>query len=484
MAMRVLMLGWSFSPKVSGGVGVACLGLTRGLVRRGADVLFLMPEHRDAEAFDQLAVIQSEGHDDHSDARLLAIQQALLNPKETQTQLREAERARGVATFKSLPSYLDSPYLHRSHDVPPHLLRTPTPEPSNASGLTLSNATFATAPDFTNIALNMRPRAPYGDTDLLYAQAMRYSQLCVEVARQHSFDVIHAHDWLTFPAAMAIAADSRKPLVVQLHSTETDRAGPGDAGDGQIREFERRAIQAADAVIVASHHLATILTQDYGDHRGKTHIIHHGAGLATPEQVSSTSSTPGNDARGLFAKLDERFADHAIVVFAGRITMQKGARFFVEAASKVIAQREKTVFVMAGSGDQMPLIMEQAIREGIASEVLLPGYLSPAALSRLFQRASVFVMPSVSEPFGLAALEAMNADVPVIVSNTSGVAEVVEHVLKVDFWDTDQIAAKICAVLDHPHLAAILRERALTELKKLTWDATAERCLAVYPNVG
>lgn len=496
--MRVLMLGWSFSPRVSGGVGVACLGLTRGLVRRGVDVVFLMPERPGSLRFESLATIRSDAGDGQADARLYAMQQAILDPLAAETQGRETQRARGVATFKSLPSYLDSPYLHRSHDAWPALetqaaASSASPSRQDPSGLTTSPAATSTsqvtgaAPRLTSRKLGAFDVEPpvftYGDTDVLFAQAMQYTRLCVEAARGCEFDVIHAHDWLTFPAAMAVAADSRKPLVVQLHSTESDRVGPGDAGDGQIREFERRAVRAADHVIVASRHLASIIARDYGDLGDKGSIIHHGAtqGHATHATSEATvAHTVAADASGLFAKLDAQFAGYDVVVFAGRITMQKGARFFIEAASKVLAQQQRVVFVMAGSGDQMPAIKEQAIREGIADQVLLPGYMSQAELSRLFERASVFVMPSVSEPFGLAALEAMNAEVPVIVSNTSGVAEVVEHVLKVDFWDTDQIAAKIRAVLEHPDLAAGLRHHAITELKKLTWDAAAEQVLEVY----
>jgi len=173
-----------------------------------------------------------------------------------------------------------------------------------------------------------------------------------------------------------------------------------------------------------------------------------------------------------------------IVLFLGRVTMQKGPDYFLAAARKVLEVRDDVKFVVAGSGDMMHRMIEQAAWYGIGNRVTFTGFLRGSDVDRVYRMASLYVMPSVSEPFGIAPLEALNHEVPVMISKTSGVSEVLRHVLKVDFWDTEEMANKICAVLKHPPLHDTLRQQGGVEAGRLSWLDSAKRCLEIYSRLG
>jgi len=285
-----------------------------------------------------------------------------------------------------------------------------------------------------------------------------------DLSRGESFDVVHAHDWLTFPAGMAVAAATGKPLVVQVHSTEFDRAGENI--HQQIYDIERAGLHAADRVVAVSHLTASILQNRYAVAPEKIDVVYNGIENGPP-----AAPAPGS---ARIRKNDK------IVLFLGRITMQKGPEYFVAAAKRVLEKVDKVKFVMAGAGDKVAEVIDLAARQGLGHKILFTGFLRGPEVSQIFRMADVYVMPSVSEPFGIATLEAISHDVPVIISKQSGVAEVLEHALKVDFWDTDEMANKIIAVLRHPPLASTLRQHADIEVRKLTWDGAATKLRQVY----
>ena len=298
----------------------------------------------------------------------------------------------------------------------------------------------------------------------IITESQRYARLCVSLARGENFDVIHAHDWMTFPAGMAVAASTGKPLVVHVHSTEYDRSG--DNINTRVYDVERRGMHAATRIVAVSHLTKNVLVHRYGVDPAKIDVVYNGIenGVTTPGIATRTSIKRGDK----------------IVLFLGRITMQKGPEYFVNAAKKVLEKVEHVKFVMAGTGDMIRDIIELAAAQGIGHKVLFTGFLHGRDVERIFKMADVYVMPSVSEPFGIAPLEAISHDVPVIISKTSGVAEVLTHALKVDFWDTHEIANKIIAVLRHPPLSSTLREHADMEVRRLTWDDSAQKCESVY----
>jgi len=276
------------------------------------------------------------------------------------------------------------------------------------------------------------------------------------------FDVIHAHDWLTYPAGMMLKAITGKPLVCHIHATEFDRSG--EHINQGVYDIERAGMHCADRVIAVSRLTKAIMHSKYGVDDFKIDVVYNG--------VAQDGIQPQ---RGAAIEQGDR-----IVLFLGRITMQKGPEYFIEAAKRVLEQEDRVKFVVAGSGDMAVRMIEHAAAIGIGHKVLFTGFLRGRDVDRVYQMADCYVMPSVSEPFGIAPLEAMRNDVPVIVSKQSGVAEVLTHALKVDFWDTDEMANKIVAVLRYPPLSQTLREHGRFELRSLNWDGAAEKCVKVY----
>jgi glycosyltransferase involved in cell wall biosynthesis len=283
---------------------------------------------------------------------------------------------------------------------------------------------------------------------------------------QESFDVVHAHDWMTYPAGLAVAGITNRPLVVHVHSTEFDRSG--EHVNQQVYNIERAGMHGADKVICVSNFTRNIVLSRYSIPPEKVTVVYNA--VEPSEQVPQGAARP--------ISRDER-----IVLFLGRITMQKGPEYFLAAAKKVLAKMPDVRFVMAGSGDKIRGTIELAAEMGIGSKVAFTGFLRGPDVDRAFEMADLYVMPSVSEPFGIAPLEALSHNVPVIISKQSGVSEVLTHVLKVDFWDINEMANKILAVLRHPPLQRVLREQGSFELRKFSWKDSALRCKQVYESV-
>lgn len=481
------MLGWEFPPFITGGLGAACHGLTRSLGRRGVDVTFVLPKAigSDYDTHVKLLTPQSAEAAAGSREPEAVASTFRYDPDEPSPPIAAAagegpaithdagdsvagpEALEGVE-FKAVPSRLPSPYPGGEWSDPreprgisyigPRRHPSPAPSPAAASPPAAEGPSDPAPP----------PPAPMYSGDV-FGEVQRYADLCVDLAQGAEFDLIHAHDWPTFPAAMAVAAATGKPLVVHVHSTEFDRSG--EHVQQRIYEIERAGVHRANAVIAVSHLTATVLQRRYGVDEGRIRVVHNGLenGPESPVGVASKVRVEKND---------------KVVLFLGRVTHQKGPEYFVAAAKRVLEKVDHVKFVVAGTGDRIKSCIELAAREGIGPRVLFTGFLDESEVRSVFQMADVYVMPSVSEPFGIATLEAISHDVPVIASKQSGVCEVLEHVLKVDFWDTEEIANKIVAVLRHPPLAKTLQSHATIEAKKLTWDAAAKKTAAVYESLA
>jgi glycosyltransferase involved in cell wall biosynthesis len=296
----------------------------------------------------------------------------------------------------------------------------------------------------------------------LVGKIEEYARRCQQVVEGEEFDVIHAHDWVTFPAAMAIASRSGRPLVVHVHSTEFDRSG--ERVNPAVREIERLGVHAAGAVIAVSRLTKNVLVERYNLSPTKVRVVYNGI-----------------DSDGPPARRPADAGRDKVVLFLGRLTMQKGPEFFIRAAGRVLQKMDGVKFVMAGWGDLGPRAVEQAAAMGLGSSVRFAGFLRGAEVRRAYRMADVYVMPSVSEPFGLTALEAIQNGLPVVLSRSSGVAEVLPRgALKVDFWDVDEMANKIVSLLSRPEMAEDLRRQAEEEARGLTWDRAALQCLQVY----
>ncbi len=446
--MRVFMLGWEFPPYIAGGLGTACYGLTKALSRQGVRVTFVLPKGVGTDYTSHVRFLSSESQDtsggDRSSAEAAGICE-LDGP---------AVAGEFVnVTFKGVASR----HMHSSYQSTGGNLHTGTVGQVGQVGRVVSRPIAMRAQ-----SESAQSEPSYGGD--IFAESRRYARVCVGLAQDDEFDVIHAHDWMTFPAGMAVAAAASRPLVIHVHSTEYDRAG--EQANQEVCDVERRGMQGAMRVIAVSHLTKSIIVHRYGIDPGKIDVVYNG--------IENDKRGEPQPASVAIAKTDK------IVLFLGRITMQKGPEYFIEAAKKVLDKFDKVKFVVAGTGDKTQAMMDIAAKHGISHKVLFTGFLRGSDVERVFKMADVYVMPSVSEPFGIAPLEAISHDVPVIISKTSGVAEVLAHALKVDFWDVGDIADKILAVLKHPPLSSTLREHADLEIRKLTWDGAASRCRQVY----
>jgi glycosyltransferase involved in cell wall biosynthesis len=298
----------------------------------------------------------------------------------------------------------------------------------------------------------------------LFEEVYRYAQKAKYIAMSEDFDIIHCHDWMTFQAGIEAKKASSKPLVIQVHATEFDRTG--GSVNQLVYNLEREGMHAADSVIAVSQFTKNKIVDHYGIDPEKVHVVHNAV------EFTKESSHRRND----FAlKQHEK-----LVLFLGRITLQKGPDYFVYAAKKVLEHDPNVKFVIVGKGDMEHFIINKIAELGIADKVLFTGFLSGPKIDEIYQMADVYVMPSVSEPFGITPLEAMRNGTPVIISRQSGVSEVVDHCLKVDFWDINQLANKILSVLNYKSLHSCLQDNGYAEVNKFSWNESAKKCISVY----
>lgn len=429
--MRVLMLGWEFPPFISGGLGTACHGLTKAMNELGMEVLFVLPKP---------VASQFSSH-----VKLMTPRSQL--PGSIQYKLGEFERV----TFRTIDAGLN-PYQTPAEYA--QRARSRSVESLEAAGVFAPTAVLSGGGGGEHYA---------GD---MFAEVQRYARLAMSIAAEESFDVIHAHDWMTYPAGIAVASLTGKPLVVHVHSTEFDRSG--EHVNQRIYDIERAGMHHATRIITVSHFTKKIVESRYGVSGDKIEVVYNA--------IDTNGKRNG-------VKLHDIRRDEKIVLFLGRITMQKGPEYFLAAAKKVLEVIDNVRFIMAGSGDMIRHTIELAAGMGIGHKVLFTGFLRGDDVDRAFRMADLYVMPSVSEPFGIAPLEALSNDVPVIISKQSGVAEILSHVLKVDFWDVNEMANKIVAVLRHPPLHMTLREHGNFEVRRLNWNDSARRCIGVYQSV-
>lgn len=425
--MRVLMFGWEFPPHIAGGLGTASYGLTRGLARNGVEVIFVVPK--------------AYGDEDQRFARIV--------------------NASEVEALYQTGDHTDEIWKNVSFiEIDSNMVPYSSPEEFASIGsLVVKGGENRRPGDVWRERYDFSGK--YG-TDLM-EEVARYAMVAAQVARDMAgdFDIIHAHDWLTYYAGMAAKAVSGKPLVVHMHATEFDRSG--ENVNRTVYDIERAGMEAADMVITVSNLTRNIVTNKYGIPAEKVITVHNAVRFSDAE----TEEVP----RGLSDK---------IVTFLGRITYQKGPDYFVEAAAKVLKKAPKVRFVMAGSGDMMNHVVRRVAKLGIADRFHFTGFLKGPEVNRMFAMSDVYVMPSVSEPFGISPLEAMKSNVPVIISRQSGVAEVLDYALKVDYWDVDALADAIYALVTYPALAKMFSRKGHEEVTGIKWSNAAAKVKQVY----
>jgi glycogen synthase len=425
--MKTLMLGWEFPPVISGGLGTACYGLTKAMGKLGIDITFVLP----------------------SAGGVSGTRVKLVNSVSPWSSIQTGELKH--VQFRMVPAML-TPY---------------------ASAQTYSEliAVHTRKVQAAKSALGKVPAgvtgggggANYGRD--IFQEVHRYAHSVMEFAPYEQFDVIHAHDWMTYPAGMAVASITGKPLVVQVHSTEFDRSG--DNVNKMIYDIERAGMHAASRVIAVSNYTRNIILSHYSVPPEKIEVIHNGI---EPGSGDHNGHQPSG-------------SKDKVVLYMGRVTMQKGPEYFIQAARKVIDVFPAVRFIMAGTGDMLYRMIDLAAWLGVGHKVHFTGFLQGPQVQLAYGMADLYVMPSVSEPFGIAPLEAMDNGVPVLISKQSGVSEVLTHALKVDFWDINEMANKIVSVIKRPPLHETLRQNGTSQARRLRWDDAAEKCRHVYQQV-
>jgi len=419
--VRVLMLGWEYPPRFVGGLGKASQGIARGLADLGAEVSFVLPRFR--------------GRGEETRLRVGGAREWLLEH-------RAAPRAAAAATPL------------RWLDVAARLRPYARPQAAVSPGPRAGRGTIEP-----------------GDAEALYGsdlgrEVARFAERVAAMAARLRVDLVHAHDWMTFPAALAAAARLRVPLFLHVHSTEYDRSGEG--ADPAIAAVERMACERADHVFAVSDYTRGVLVSRYGLDPARVSVVYNAPDAA--ELPPPLPLGPG--------------ARQPWVVFLGRLAFQKGPDHFLRAAAGVARLHPRARFLVCGSGDMRQALQALAAELGITDRVEFRGFLAPGAVERLLARSSLLVMPSVSEPFGLVALEALRAGTPVVLSRQSGVREVIGRSLQVDFWDHARLADQILAVLRLPVLARQLVEEGREQLARLSWDESAQRVAEAYARVA
>lgn len=421
------MFGWEFPPHISGGLGTACYGLSKGLAKHEVDVLFVMPKAGGDEDSSVAKIINA------SDVEML---QSVEKLEEFWSKINFVEIG------SNLVPYLDPETFARERE---QYLK----EGENRERISFKN--------------KFRFSGKYGAN--LMEEVYRYAMVAGTVAKDHTFDVIHAHDWLTYSAGIIAKKISGKPLVVHVHATEYDRGGEYNRNT-LVYDIEKRGMEAADRVVTVSNWTRNIVIEKYGISPEKVITVHNA--------VDFSAETEEKEERGVKEK---------IVTFLGRITLQKGPEYFVEAAAKVIKRFPNVRFVMAGSGEKMNPLVKRVAQLGIGTKFHFTGFLRGNDVQRMFRYSDVYVMPSVSEPFGISPLEAMRSGVPTIISKQSGVAEVLNHAIKVDYWDIDALANAIYGVLAYPELAEFMTREGYDEVNQLKWENAALKIKDVYESV-
>ena len=458
--LKVLMLGWEFPPQISGGLGTACEGLTQALSKHDLQIHFFMPRLYGNETAPYLNLYDVARGENQNGVRPTFKREYTTTATHSSVR-HDTKEIREEVLLYGIPSFL-SPYL-RPQQHPSSVLRSQLLSTHSIDTWTTQELITSSGDWGSNIKAEESPSiAPhYGSR--LFDEVENYRRRAVLLANNIDFDVIHAHDWMTYPAALTIAHESGKPVVLHVHSLESDRSGLHK--NEFIAEIERASLQRATSIITVSRYTKQKVIEDYGVPSERISVVHNGL------MERSRIKRP--------VKMDGRFR----VLFLGRVTFQKGPDYFVKAALKVLKILPNTQFILAGSGDMLEPLRRLIIKAKATDNFILPGFLKGHEVDEVFATSDLYVMPSVSEPFGISALEALYYDIPIIVSRQSGVSEVIQHALKADFWDIDEFADLIIGALKFPELRSDLMQMARVEVKQLDWDSAAKRVLNVYQEI-
>ncbi len=487
------MLGWEFPPYMSGGLGTACYGITRALAEKEVEVIFVLPrmgEKQSESTHHKVTLKEASGtkihwnasYDMHSSYKQLFEQRyEYLTEQYEECHVPDSkvvkevwEKYLRVHPVKSmLHAYATTQSYNQVQESygKASYMYDPGADPMAFMQYMKGMVSEQTHTEIEQIIHKTSTHSHEGDTTLtlhggygkgLMDEVFRYSQSMLAF-QSEEFDVIHAHEWMTCPAAIVLKHLTKKPLVLHIHALESDRSGSNL--NPEVTTIERAGVEAADIIVAVSHYTKARIVELYGVNADKIRVVHN---AVTQEESRANLNIPTHDENTKY------------VLFMGRITFQKGPEYFVEAAKLVLSRMPNVRFIMAGSGDMLSRMIHMVAQMRMGNRFHFTGFLRGEDVDRMYAMSDLYVMPSVSEPFGIAPLEAMSYDTPVLISRQSGVAEVVQNALKVDFWDVRDMANKICAVLTYPKLANEMITQCREELQHIRWENAAGKLINVY----
>lgn len=416
--MKALMFGWEFPPHILGGLGTASYGLTKGMHANGnMEITFVIPK--------------PWGDEEQGFANIIGACNTPVAWRDVSWDYVESR----IGKFMSPQTYFD-----------------------------LRDHIYA---DFNYMKLNDLGCIEFSGRypDNILEEINNYSIVAGVIARTVPCDVIHSHDWLTYPAGIHAKNVTGKPLVIHVHATDFDRSR-GNVNP-TVFAIEKDGMENADHIITVSNLTRRTVIEKYGINPDKVTTVHN-AVIPLSEDILS---------------LPRRTKGEKVVTFLGRITMQKGPEYFVEAAAKVLQKNPNVRFVMAGSGDMMEKMIKLAAKRDIADKFHFTGFLKGKEVYEMLRDSDVYIMPSVSEPFGISPLEAMEMGVPSIISKQSGCAEILNNVIKTDYWDIDAMADAIHSIISNPALHETLRRDGIEEIHGITWEKAGKKVIDIYNKV-
>ncbi len=422
------MFGWEFPPHISGGLGTACYGLTKGMKKiDDLEIIFVVPKTFGGEDQNVVNII---GADNYAKGEFLKEYEDVWNEIEVIEVSSNMVPYTDPGDFYQLVEKKENRYKKFIH---------------------------------TNVGREIVINGGYGPG--LWQEIYDYAHIASIIGKEHDFDIIHAHDWLTFQAGIAVKEVTGKPLVIHVHATDFDRSG-GNVNPG-VFEIEKKGMEAADKIIAVSNLTKNTIIHNYGIHPEKVVTIHN----AVEPRLSKERL---KQQRGVRDK---------IITFLGRFTVQKGPGYFVEAAYKVLQKKKDVRFVMAGSGEMFEELIHRVAALGISDRFYFTGFLRGDDVHEMFAMSDVYVMPSISEPFGISPLEALQYDVPVIISHQSGVSEILQNAIKVYFWDVDAMADAMYGIVQYNALSELFRQGGKKEVNSIKWETPAKKVKQLYDTI-
>ena len=428
--MKVLFITWEFPPLISGGLGTACYGMAKALLRTGVELDLILPTQKEA-----YFPLREPEDADNPAIRLIYPEPDLESALEEAVELKERMELLGLAARPE--TYLTPGFSFRE-------FWRSVPEEVRSQ----KEVMFSSLRD--NLA---------GESDF-FKKVQELTAKASALARELDFDLIHVHDWLTFPVGLILKELTGKPLVAHIHATEFDRTG--GVGDERIHKIEYAGLSGADLIISVSLYTAQMVIDRYRIPADKIRVVHNAHSMATKSGIK------------------QRIFRSPLVLFLGRITLQKGPDYFLEVARKVLAAHPETRFVMAGAGDMMTGVLRKSAAARLGPHFLFTDFLNRRQVDQVLRATDIFIMPSVSEPFGIVPLEAMAHGAVAIISKQSGVAEVLDNVYKIDFWDVDRMAQVVKELLENPEKRKALGRAGQEEVISIRWDEAAEKIRNTY----